>query len=215
MSTYFKDFLVQAHNQGLTTAQALRLPEAQRAADMDEQALKSHHQSQSKNEFIQQFWTQRKADGINTPGFLDNDELQLAMGDPLYETSAAYREAVAEILSQTPDSVLNVSIDAKWSDGIKNQVNKTNEATVDTMLDNARREALREHVQSIDQSTAKGRYELMKFVKENPDAAQAIYEDITPRQFVTEASMLSDQQDGKRDAIVIPGTPNAGDIPNE
>lgn len=208
---HFAQFLAEARERGMSMEEAVSSPAGRAAARQDDQARQAAHMNGTRNQYIEQFHRNRKANGINNPGFLDQDEMLLAMSDPAYHTSQEYRDAVEHILSQTPAEVLNVSIDAKFSDGSSMKMNHNpNAATVESMLDNARRDALKEHIDSIDQSTAKGRYELMKFIAENPDAANAVYQDLTPDQFVTEAAMLADQQDGKRDEITIPAAQTEG-----
>lgn len=166
--SYFKKFLADAEANGRSLEDAINSPEAKAAAKRDDEAARSHQLSRSKNEYLIAFAKGRAADGMpHQDGFIDQEEMLAAMNDPAYDKNPAYREAVEEIMRNTPAEVIGVSATATSADGTKVQLGQpysTEKATVESMMENAYRDMLFETLAQIDLTTATGRYQYMQYL---------------------------------------------------
>lgn len=215
---HFQQFLVQALDNGMTVEDAIASPEARAAAQRDDTAHRERHTKATKNEFLAQFQQARASAGSTNRGFEDHDEMMLAMSDPLYEQSAEYRAAVAEILSHTPAEVCGVSASATAPDGTRIQLGnpyQTERATPESMLENAYRDMVLEQLANIDHSTAKGRYEYMQYLADPKNAWLVNYQEslVTSDSQRTHQAMLDSQASGHVDRIEIVSEINDGSVP--
>ncbi len=221
MSTNLQRVVWQLQQNGLSYEEAVATPEAKQAARQDDIDARHHQNTRSKAEYLAAFRQARAQQGLShVKGFLDGEELQLAMASEAYETNPDYREAISEILMETPDSVLNISASSK-GDGLEVQVGQTyssDKATVESMQENAYREYIMEEMGKLDLDTAKGRYEYMRYLTDPANKFLVDYQEslVTTPADRMHQSMLADQAAGKRDEITILETPpNDGSEPGE
>jgi hypothetical protein len=221
MSTNLQRVVWELQQNGYSYEDAVATPQAKQAARQDYIDARQHQNTRSKAEYLAAFRQARAQQGIaNVQGFLDGDELQLAMASEAYDTNPEYREAVAEILAQTPDHVLNISATSK-GDGLEVQVGQTyssDKATVESMQENAYREYIMEEMGKLDLETAKGRYAYMQYLTDPKNAWLVDYQQslVTTPSDRMHQSMLADQAAGKRDDITIcESEPNDGSKPGE
>lgn len=206
---HFDKFLAQAQADGRSMTEILASAEAKAAAQRDDAEHGKRVAAFSKNEFISAFQANRRQAGSNNRGFEDHEEMMLAMSDPMYEKSEEYRAAVAEILMHTPAEVCGVSATATYSDGTSEQIGRkglqTEVATKDTMLENAYRDYILEEMGKLDLSTAKGRYEYMKYLADPANAALVEYQEslVTSSEQRTHQAMLDSQASGAVDRTTI------------
>lgn len=218
MENHFKQFLIKALDSGMSVEDAISSPEARAAARREDQAQRERHANATKNEFLARFQQARAQAGSKNLGFEDQEEMMLAMADPLYEKSEEYRAAVAEILSHTPAEVCGVSASATAADGARIQLGRphqTERATVESMLESAYRDMVMEAIGKIDHSTAKGRYEYMQYLTDPKNAWLVNYQEslVKSDSQRTHEAMLESQSAGHVDRVEIMGESNDGSEP--
>ncbi len=197
---------------------AVSSPEAKEAARRDDIDQRHNHMQASKNQYLEAFKQSRSKAGINVQGFLDQDEMILAMSDPAYDKSQEYRDAVAEILSHTSAEVVGVSATSYNPDGSQVQIGQayvSEKATVESMVENAYRDAVLEAMGKLDLSTAAGRLEHITYFTKPENKWLIEYQQslVTTPQQRTQQAMLDSQAAGHRDEITIRETsPNDGSV---
>lgn len=212
---HFSQFMIQSLDSGKSMEDILASPEARYAARRDDAARREQHTKATKNEFLARFQQARRQAGSQNRGFEDQEEMMLAMSDPLYEQSAEYRAAVEEILLHTPAEVCGVSASATASDGTRIEIGRglqTEVATKESMLENAYRDMILEGMSKLDMSTAKGRYEYMQYLTDPKNAWLVEYQEglVTSDSQRTHQAMLDSQAAGHVDRITIGGEVNDG-----
>jgi hypothetical protein len=215
---HFKQFLVQALDNGMSVEGAIASPEARAAAKRDDVAYREQHSKATKNEFLARFQQARAKAGSRNQGFEDQEEMMSAMSDLLYEQSEEYRAAVAEILSHTPAEVCGVSATATAGDGTRIQIGRglqTEVATKERMLESAYRDMILEGLGKLDLGTAKGRYEYLQYLADPKNAWLVEYQEslLTSDSQRTHQAMLDSKASGHVDRIEIKGEANDGSVP--
>lgn len=215
---HFKQFIIQSLDNGMSVEDAIASPEARAAAKRDDEAHRERQAKATKNEFLARFQQVRAQAGSQNRGFEDQEEMMLAMSDPLYEQSEEYRAAVEEILSHTPAEVCGVSASATAADGTHIQIGRglqTEVATKQSMLENAYRDMVLEEIGKLNLDTARGRYEYMQYLADPKNAWLVDYQEslVTSDSHRTHQAMLDSQAFGHVDRIEIKGEANDGSVP--
>ncbi|MDK2745542.1 MAG: hypothetical protein NDI90_21780 [Nitrospira sp. BO4] len=216
--THFQKFMSEAMANGYSYEDAVSDPRAKEAARRDDAAARQAHLRASKSEYLAAFNESRRQAGSQTRGFLDQEEMLLAMQDEAYDSNPEYRAAVEEILAQTPAEVIGVSATAVAADGTRihlGQPYSTERATPESMLENAYRDMVLEQLANIDHSTAKGRYEYMQYLTDPKNAWLVEYQEslVTSDSQRTHQAMLDSQASGHVDRIEIVSESNDGSVP--
>lgn len=195
---------------GISAYEAGRMPQAKEAHERDEAEDHQTRANMKKGDFLSVFNQNRFKEG-GPRGFHDQEEMLAAMNDPAYEKSEEYRQAVAEILSRTPAEVCGVSGAIVTADGQRLEIGrqqKSEVASVESMMENARRDMVLEEMGKMDLTTAKGRFQYMEMLS-NPANAEAVaYLEglVTSDEQVTRTSMLESQAAGHVDRFEMPVT---------
>lgn len=216
--THLQKFISEAMANGDSYEDAVSNPRAKEAARRDDAAARHAHLRASKAEYLAAFHESRRQNGINHAGFVDQEEMLLAMQDEAYDKNPEYRAAVAEILSQTPAEVCGVSATSTASDGTRIQLGnpyQTERATTESMLENSYREMVMEQLGQLNLNTAKGRYEYMQYLSDPKNAFLVSYQEslVTSDSQRTHQAMLDSQAAGHVDRVEIVGEPNDGSVP--
>lgn len=216
--THFQRYMSEAQANGYSYEDAVSDPRAKEAARRDDAAARATHLHASKAQYLAAFHAARRQQGSTQAGFVDQEEMLLAMQDEAYDSNPEYRAAVEEILAQTPAEVLGVSATATAADGTRVQLGQpyqTERATPESMMENAYREMVMEQLANIDHSTAKGRYEYMQFLTDPKNAFLIEYTEglVTSQDQRTHQAMLDSQASGHVDRIEIVSEINDGSVP--
>lgn len=170
---HYNAWIRTAMEHGISGYEAGRMPQAKEAHERDEAEDRATRANMTKQDFMSIFKHNRAKEG-GPKGFHDQEEILMAMNDPQYEKSEEYRKAIAEILADTPAEVCGVSGTIVTADGQRIEVGrqqKSEVATPESMLQNARREMIFEALANFDQSTAKGRYDYLVFLNDPANKA--------------------------------------------
>ncbi|MDK2742115.1 MAG: hypothetical protein NDI90_04315 [Nitrospira sp. BO4] len=216
--TYLQKFISDAMNNGYSYEDAVSDPRAKEAARRDDAAARNAHLHASKAQYLAAFQAARQQQGSNHKGFIDQEEMLLAMQDEAYDKNPEYRAAVEAILAQTPGEVLGVSATATAADGTVvrlGQPYSTERATPESMMENAYREMVMEQLANIDHSTARGRYEYLQFLTDPKNAFLIEHTEglVTSQDQRTHQAMLDSQAAGQNDRIEIVSEANDGSVP--
>ena len=215
MGNHYDNWITTAALHGISEFKASRMQQADDANAKDEAEIKSLNASATTKDFLRAFKENR---GKDAPvAFQDQEEMLIAMSDPLYDTSESYRQAVAELMRNTPAEVIGVSITSKDASGNTMTLGRqpvSEVATKESMLENAYRDMVIEEMGKLDLSTAKGRYQHMAMLADPANAATLAYMEglVTSDETKTMNAMLADQAAGHIDRAVTPVT-NPIDMP--
>jgi hypothetical protein len=213
---HYSRWLTTAHAHGISPFEAGKMPQAQEAHDKDRAEEVRARASATKEDFLTAFMGNRVKEG-GPKGFADQEEMLAAMSAPEYDTSEAYRQAVAEVMKFTPAEVVGVSAIAKSSDGTVLELGRQQQsdvASVDSMLTNAHRDMVIEEMGKLNLGSAKGRYEYMQMLADpkNADAVAYMQGLVTSDEQAARNSMLDSQSRGQIARYVTPVS-NAVDQP--
>ena len=213
--THLQKCIRDMMDNGYSYEDAISDPRAKEAARRDDADARAAHLHKSKAEYLAAFKESRRQQGTNHAGFVDQEEMLLAMQDEAYDKNPEYRAAVEDILSQTPAEVIGVSATASAADGTRIQLGnayQAERATPESMLENAYRDMIMEQLGKLDLGTAKGRYKYMSYLNDPKNAWLVDYQEslVTTPEHRTHQAMIESRASGQRDAITIGAVPNDG-----
>ena len=158
--THYDAFLAIAAEHGFSAYEASKLDGAAEAAAKDKAEAAQRFSSKSTADHLETFLRHQVANGLPLY-FTDQETMLAAIAAPEYARSQEYRDAVAQIIEKSPSELIGVSGYMKDNLGQTVKIGRnglSEEATVNSMLNNAYDQMLEEKLAAIPSTTAEGRY---------------------------------------------------------